>query len=291
MASGKKYFVLIIDEDPIREILRDILWDLGEDITIVEATSGKDGLKKIENQLFDLVVTGMETLHINGLDLIKMAKKLNKEEVPKHFVLMGGLEKNTTVNKHGGVSCLIQPFEPEVARDLFLALLLKPASKNKKSKKSMNVNFINPFIEATLDVLKITAGIEAEKDFAFVKDDDDALGEITGILPITGDTHSGSFAITFPEEVYLKIVSSMLGEEYSEINEENRDGIAEMCNQIYGNARVPLNEEGFGLGSAIPKVVEGLGHKVKHMAMGTVLAVYFKTEFGTFTIECIIKAN
>jgi chemotaxis protein CheX len=86
-------------------------------------------------------------------------------------------------------------------------------------------------------------------------------------------------------------MSNMLGEEYTEINEENKDGVAELCNQIYGNGRISLNEKGFGLGSAIPTVIYGENHKISHAAQGPILASYFKTEYGRFVIECVLVAK
>jgi chemotaxis protein CheX len=114
--------------------------------------------------------------------------------------------------------------------DMILSNKKVKKEKKKAQPASLNVDFLNPFIDATLEVLKVTANVESEKDFAFIKEDHVALGDITGLLPITSEKYAGSFSITFSSEVYLNVMSKMLEEEFSEINDENKDGIGELCN-------------------------------------------------------------
>ena len=61
----------------------------------------------------------------------------------------------------------------------------------------MDVNFINPFIVATLEVLKITANTEAKKDKVFVKPTDSPSGDISAIVSMNSEQFHGSFAVCF----------------------------------------------------------------------------------------------
>lgn len=133
------------------------------------------------------------------------------------------------------------------------------------------------------------ANVSAVKDFVFIKEDNKNLGDISGLIPISSKTHMGSMAITFPEQVYLKVMSEMLGEECTEINNENKDGVAELCNQIFGNAKALLNKQGYFLDMTIPSVITGQNHEVNHAVKNAnVFGVYFKTQFGTFVVECVV---
>lgn len=84
----------------------------------------------------------------------------------------------------------------------------------------------------------------------------------------------------------------MMGEEYDEINEENRDGVAELCNQIYGNTKAVLAKQGHTFAMTLPSIVTGKNHVVTHaVSVSQVLAVYFKTEHGSFAVECVLTEN
>ena len=84
-------------------------------------------------------------------------------------------------------------------------------------------------------------------------------------------------------------MTAMLDEEVTDIDDDNKDGVAEFCNQVYGNARITLNKMGYGLGHLLfqllctEKII-----KVSHVVDGNILAVYFKTKFGDFVIECVV---
>lgn len=81
----------------------------------------------------------------------------------------------------------------------------------------------------------------------------------------------------------------MLGERYEEINDENRDAVAEICNQIFGYAKNILNINGHSIKKAIPSIISGDNHVIKHLIPGPCLAVTFNTLYGHFTIEATIS--
>jgi chemotaxis protein CheX len=133
------------------------------------------------------------------------------------------------------------------------------------------------------------ADVKVQKDFLFLKETSEALGDITGIIPINSKKEIGSFSITFSEDVFTKVMTSMLGEEVTQIDDENKDGVVELCNQNFGNAKAVLNKQDIFLDMTIPTVVCGHGHTISHAASGNVVGVYFNTEYGTFVIECIVS--
>jgi len=154
----------------------------------------------------------------------------------------------------------------------------------------IDVNFILPFVESTLEVLKLTASTSATKDSVYVKTGNDPSGDISAIVPINSSKFLGSFAISFEDKCFLEVVSNMLMEEYAEINEENRDAIGEICNQVFGMAKARMNDQlGLDIAKAIPTIIEGKDHKIKHMIDGKCLTVKFKTQKGSFTIEAVVQ--
>ncbi len=152
----------------------------------------------------------------------------------------------------------------------------------------MDVNIINPFVVATLYVLETMAFVKAEAEKPYLKKDDVAKGDVSGIVGFTGDSN-GTVAVTFDELCILKIVSNMLGEEMTEINDEIADAVGELTNMISGQARKGLEEVGKKYQSAIPTVITGKSHQLETKTQGPKIAIPFKTEFGSFTIEVCLE--
>lgn len=155
----------------------------------------------------------------------------------------------------------------------------------------MDVNMVNPFINATLNVLETMAFVKPEAEKPYLKKDDAAQGDVSGIVGFTGDTN-GTVAVTFDELCILKIVSNMFGEEMTEVNAEIADAVGELTNMISGQARKELEEIGKLLHGAIPTVITGKSHKLISMAKGPKIAIPFKTDAGSFTVEvCLEKKS
>jgi chemotaxis protein CheX len=148
----------------------------------------------------------------------------------------------------------------------------------------MNVEFINPFLSATVNVLKTMAFMEAKPGKPYVKKEGGACGDVSGIIGITGPAN-GSMSISFSSPCILKIVANMLGEECAEINDDIKDAVGELTNMISGTARNELGTKGFTFQIAIPTIVSGAGHQIKHQCKGPTVAIPFETACGSFVVE------
>ena len=148
----------------------------------------------------------------------------------------------------------------------------------------MDIKIINPFVNATLNVLETMAFIKSEAQKPYLKKDNVARGDISGIVGITGETN-GTVFITFDESCIVKVVSNMFGEQISEINDDIKDAVGELTNMISGQARKELEEMGKVFHGAIPSVVSGKNHELMPVTGGPKVAIPFKTDFGNFTVE------
>ena len=152
----------------------------------------------------------------------------------------------------------------------------------------MDVNLVNPFLNATLNVLETMAFVKAEAEKPYLKKDNVAQGDVSGIVGITGSV-KGTVSVTFDEVCILKIVSNMFGEEMQEVNHEISDAVGELTNMISGQARQEIEEIGKILHGAIPTVVTGKNHKLISMTKGPKIAIPFKTDAGNFTVEVCLE--
>ena len=152
----------------------------------------------------------------------------------------------------------------------------------------MKAEFINPFLEATVSVLKTMAFLEPIPGNPYIKKGGAASGDISGIVGITGEAE-GSLCLSFSRGCILFIIGKMLGEEQKEINEEVKDAVGELTNMISGDSRRRLQELGHSFQGAIPSVISGPGHEVKHITKGPILSIPFTTQAGDFVVEVCFK--
>lgn len=152
----------------------------------------------------------------------------------------------------------------------------------------MDVKFINPFLQGTVEVLKKMTFTEPHPGKVYLKEDNLAAGDVSGIIGITGDA-VGSLAISFTENCICHVVSRMLGETYAEANQDVFDAVGELTNMISGVARTHMEKEGMKVYAAIPSVVFGKNHTINHILDSPSIVIPFHTEKGDFVVDVCIK--
>ena len=149
----------------------------------------------------------------------------------------------------------------------------------------MNVEFINPFLTATTNVLSTMAQIETIPGSAALKNNNIAKGDVTGLIGMTGDKVKGSFSISFTKAAILYITKRMVGENVTTINDTVIDMTGELTNMATGGAKKLLADKGYDFDMAIPVVIAGDNHSVFHKSNGPIIILPFTIESGEFFIE------
>lgn len=148
----------------------------------------------------------------------------------------------------------------------------------------IDVNFINPFLAAVVEVLAIMAKVKATPGKPYLKKSKLAEGDITGVIGITSATVKGSLAVTFTRPCAIAVLSAMLQEEVQDVD-SLRDGVGELTSIISGYARKGLAAFNVRFHSTLPSVTVGNRHAINHAVARPVLAIPFETEYGTVTVE------
>lgn len=150
----------------------------------------------------------------------------------------------------------------------------------------LDMKFLNPFLTATVDVLRVQAFTDSKCGQVYLKQDlEKMVGDISGIIGIVSDQFSGSVSITFPENTYLNLMMRMLGERIYSYDGEIRDGAGEIVNMIFGKAKIVLNNSGFDFQTALPSVVTGKNHRIVSPNNCLVVVIPFDTDIGKFFVE------
>ena len=155
----------------------------------------------------------------------------------------------------------------------------------------MNVEFINPFINSALNVLKTMAKTTPNVGKPAVKPGNRTWGVVTGIIGLAGETVSGNMVLSFDAPSILRIVSNMLGEEFKEVNNDVVDAVGELTNMISGGAKGELSEKGHKFDMATPIMVTGKDLEIKQLSDIPVITVPFTTDAGKFVIEANLAAR
>ncbi|TCS40671.1 chemotaxis protein CheX [Reinekea marinisedimentorum] len=149
----------------------------------------------------------------------------------------------------------------------------------------MDVGIINPFLEATLEVTRTMANMESRVGKPALKKGNQANGEVTGFIALSGPAHKGTLAITFEKEALLAVYERMLGEKLSELDDSALDLAGEITNMVCGGAKQRLSSSGYDFDLTRPTILTGKPHEINHPGNGPVLTLPLELDQGKMYIE------
>src|SRR5512147_2427614 len=108
----------------------------------------------------------------------------------------------------------------------------------------MNVKFLNPFIDAASEVLRIECQVESTRGSLSLHKSSMTTDDVTVLISLIGQIQ-GVALYGLSTKVCLGLVSRMMGQEFSEFDNLAQSGVAELGNVITGKATVKLSEVGY----------------------------------------------
>ncbi len=157
----------------------------------------------------------------------------------------------------------------------------------KTASKDQTREFLNTLLEAVVKIFQITVNSTPKAGSPILSNSKSVPSvEIGATVGIVGTGFNGTFILAFSKKTYLAIMSRMHGVEYKDYHPDTRDGASEMVNMILGQAKIVLNEKGFGIKQAIPAVIQGTELQIfSSSSSSPALIVPFSTEFGDVYVE------
>lgn len=160
----------------------------------------------------------------------------------------------------------------------------------------MNETFLKfsaPFIKTTKITFKTMLATELTLHSPKIKTSPVSRGDITAMIGINGiheqngtsTEFKGVLALSFPEKLYVALAARMLGEEYTEYNEEIADVGAECANIILGTAKPDLANMGIKLGMTSPSTVRGKNHEISYPKSGIIVETSVTCDLGDFYLD------
>lgn len=150
----------------------------------------------------------------------------------------------------------------------------------------MNVEYINPFLDAAKNVLETMTNIKVQSQKAFIKKDPVSYGEVTGVIGIASKTITGSMILSFSSTCILQAVANMLMEPIKErIDGEVVDAVGELTNMICGGAKASLSKLNHKFELTTPTMIVGRGVEISQYTDAPIIVIPFETENGPFVVE------
>ncbi|MCL2498646.1 MAG: chemotaxis protein CheX [Symbiobacteriaceae bacterium] len=154
----------------------------------------------------------------------------------------------------------------------------------------MNVEHINPFIEACRVVLKQVIGVEAALGKVFVKSSPYSGEAVIIIVGITGDL-KGQAVLSQNYDTAKSVASMMMGGmPIDELTELSRSAISELGNMILGTAASFLSQKKISVDITPPTILTGEGVMISSDKMVTV-CIPLTWDNGSKSIELDISVS
>ncbi|MCA1795312.1 MAG: chemotaxis protein CheX [Desulfotignum sp.] len=153
----------------------------------------------------------------------------------------------------------------------------------------MNVAYINPFVNACIDVFDTFAGIASTPGKPVALKQPGGHGAIKVIIGLNGHGINGYFIISFSRPFLDKIITGLFDMTSSASTAELDDLAGELTNMITGSAKAQLSKQGYFFDVAVPRISHTLPDIPVYMKDTPVIMVPFATSSGEYTIEASMK--
>ncbi|MCM2277173.1 MAG: chemotaxis protein CheX [Oligoflexia bacterium] len=263
-----------------------------EQYRLVPTASPREGLLKLGNERFDLIISECSSSGGSKLELFKtFANYRKRSESP--LVLFGGgaeelqfLREQELTNLHH----LQKLATREEIREAIEAILGRPASGAAKkvapAGAGINVEFVNPVLQATITTIGTMTEYTVTPGRPYLKRPSDVSGDISGIVNVVSGGFNGTISLSFAERTYLRVVARILKTEYERIDQQNSGSVGELINIIFGQAKSILSTKGHKFQPALPSIIASPGHSVDHKSPHPPIAIDFNVaDVGSLKVE------
>jgi len=155
---------------------------------------------------------------------------------------------------------------------------------------ALNVQHVNPFIQATQNVIEMMCQVQPKLGNVYVKQSSFYGEDVAIILGIVGDIR-GQVIFSMKKDTACFIASKMMmGMPVAELDEMAKSAISELTNMVLGNTATLFSQNGVSIDITPPSLLMG-----ENMQISTVKAqaicIPMQFEGYTMEIEVAIQEN
>ena len=149
----------------------------------------------------------------------------------------------------------------------------------------MDVDHINPFIQASRTVMKSVANTDVSLGKVYLKSSPYSSETIVIVVGLMGELR-GQVIFSMDKSVALKIASAMMmGMPITELDEMSKSAIAESANMILGNAATLLYDKGIKIEITPPSLMMGDNIQISTPNMKTLCIPLILSTGGTIELD------
>ena len=165
---------------------------------------------------------------------------------------------------------------------------------------------IEEIVSSTNEVFTAMIPMEIKSDGSFYQKEEMISTDVMSLVSFTGE-HSGILAVFCNKEIALKITSSMLSIEATEIDQDTKDAMGEVTNMIAGTLKNKICEKFGDMHLSVPIVIAGgdltissssgekhemkIASNITCNSQNSWLMTPFSSNGSTFNIGFVIKKN
>lgn len=151
----------------------------------------------------------------------------------------------------------------------------------------MRVEYINPFVEATFEILKQVLESDLKRGELYLKAKSQPVLGVTAIVGLAGDVE-GRILFDMEEDTAITLASQMNGEELPGLDELAKATITELANMITAQAVTKLYDLGFSFDLTPPTIITGSNMEITDLEVEA-LIVPVEMDFGKIEINVAIR--
>jgi chemotaxis protein CheX len=153
----------------------------------------------------------------------------------------------------------------------------------------MNVKFLNPFVDAAIEVLAAECSISPARGNLTLQKSALTADEITVIISLIGQVQ-GVVLYGLSIATALQLVSNVLGQDFNEFDNLAQSGIAELGNVITGRATIKLSQAGYSANISPPTLILGKGVTISTLDFARVV-VPLSFDGGTVIVHLALRES
>jgi len=144
--ENKGRILIVEDETSLREVLKILLEDEGYET--ISASDGQDGISRIQEDIFDIVITDIKMPRADGFEVLKKVKEISPTSIVIMITAFGTTESTIEAMKLGAYDYIHKPFKIDEIR-----LIVNKAFEKKRLSEEISV--LREKVQATYRVENI----------------------------------------------------------------------------------------------------------------------------------------
>lgn len=152
----------------------------------------------------------------------------------------------------------------------------------------MNVEYINPFINVSINLVQMVCNVKAERGQIYMKNSTFMAESVVIIIGVAGE-FKGQVFFSMGEQTACKIASAMMfGMEVNALEEMAKSAIAELGNMIMGNVSTEFYNNGIKIDITPPTVLVGNDIAVSTKSLKTICIPIMLENMGKIEIDIAV---